>query len=339
MDPDDFERTNWRTMRAVVCTRYGPPDVLELRDVQKPVPKDDEVLIRIRATTVSAADCELRRLDFPSWVWVPMWLVLGILRPRQPVFGHELAGDVDAVGKDVRSLSKGDQVFAAVPIGRGAYAEYICLRENPEAGAITTMPANLTYEEAAAVPYGGGEASEFLRKANVRSGQRVLINGAGGSFGTFAVQLAKVLGAHVTAVDSTPKLEMLRAIGADRVIDYSQEDFTDGPETYDVIFDVVRNTPSGRMVRMLNENGCLLLANPGFRQLVRAWRASRRSEKRVVIGASSGTSEDLAHLRDLIEAGKLRPVVDRSFPLEQMAEAHRYAESGQKLGNVVVTVA
>ena len=326
-------------MRAVVCTGYGPPDVLELRDVQKPVPKDDEVLIRIRATTVSAADCELRRLDFPSWVWVPMWLVLGILRPRQPVFGHELAGDVDSVGKDVRSLSKGDQVFAAVPIGRGAYAEYICLRENPEVGAITTMPANLTYEEAAAVPYGGGEASEFLRKANVRSGQRVLINGAGGSFGTFAVQLAKVLGAHVTAVDSTPKLEMLRAIGADRVIDYSQEDFSDSPETYDVIFDVVRNTPSGRMVRMLNENGCLLMANPGFRQLVRAWQASRGSEKRVVVGASSGTSEDLAHLRDLIEAGKLRPVVDRSFPLEQMAEAHRYAESGQKLGNVVVTVA
>ncbi len=324
-------------MRAVVCTGYGPPDVLELRDVVRPVPKNDEVLVRIRATTVTAADCELRRFDLPSWVWVPMRLWSGIRRPRQPVFGHELAGDVDSVGKDVGSLRRGDRVFAATGIGLGAHAEYICLRENPEDGAITTMPANLNCEEAAAVPYGAGEASEFLRKADVRSGQRVLVNGAGGSFGTFAVQLAKVLGAHVTAVDSAPKLEMLRAIGAHRVVDYSQDDFTDSPETYDVIFDVVRNTPSGRMVRMLTENGCLLMANPGFLQLIGAMWASRGTRKRVVFGASSGTSEDLAHLRDLVEAGKLRPVIDRRFPLEQMAEAHRYAETGQKLGNVVVT--
>jgi NADPH:quinone reductase-like Zn-dependent oxidoreductase len=326
-------------MRAIVCTGYGPPDVLQLRDVVKPVPKDNEVLVRIRATTVGAADCELRRFDFPSWVWVPMRLGFGIRRPRQRVLGQELAGDVDSVGKDVRSLRKGDRVFAATGIGLGAYAEYICLRENPQTGAIATMPANLSYEEAAAVPYGGGEALEFLRKGNVRSGQRVLVNGAGGSFGTFAVQLAKILGAHVTAVDSAPKLEMLRAIGADRVIDYSQEDFTDSPETYDVIFDVVRNTPAGRMVRLLTENGCLLMANPGFLQLVRALWAKRGSKKRVVFGASSGTNEDLAHLRDLVEAGKLRPVIDRRFPLEQMVEAHRYAETGQKLGNIVVTIA
>jgi NADPH:quinone reductase-like Zn-dependent oxidoreductase len=201
------------------------------------------------------------------------------------------------------------------------------------------MPANLGYEEAAAVPYGGGEALQFLRKANVRSGQRVLVNGAGGSFGTFAVQLAKVLGAHVTAVDSAPKLEMLRTIGADRVIDYAQEDFTEGPETYDVIFDVVRGTPSARMVRMLTENGCLLMANPGFLQIVRARWASRGSGKRVSISGSSGTSEDLAYLRALVEAGRLHPVVDRRFPLEHMVEAHRHAESGQKLGNVVVVVA
>src|SRR5450759_3093885 len=221
----------------------------------------------------------------------------------------------------------------------GSPAEYICLRESPQTGAIATMPATVGYEEAAAVPYGGGEALQFLRKANVRSGQRVLVNGAGGSFGTFAVQLAKVLGAHVTAVDSAPKLEMLRAIGADRVIDYSQEDFTDSPQTYDVIFDVVRNTPSGRMVRLLTENGCLLMANPGFSQIVRARWASRGSKKRVVLGASSGTSEDLAYLRGLVEAGRLHPVIDRRFPLERMVEAHRYAETGQKLGNVVVVVA
>lgn len=326
-------------MRAIVCTDYGPPDVLRLRDVVKPVPKDNEVLVRIRATTVSAADCELRRFDFAAWIWVPIRLAFGIRRPRQPVLGHELAGDVDSAGKDVGSLRKGDRVFAATGIGLGAYAEYICLRENPQTGAIARMPANLSYEEAAAVPYGGGEALEFLRKASVRSGQRVLVNGAGGSFGTFAVQLAKVLGAHVTAVDSAPKLEMLRTIGADRVIDYAQEDFTDSPDTYDVIFDVVRDTPSGRMVKMLTDNGCLLMANPGFLQIVRARWAARGSKKRVSFAASGPTSEDLAYLRGLVEAGKLRPVIDRRFPLEEMVEAHRYAETGQKRGNIVVIVA
>ena len=325
-------------MRAAVCTGYGPPDVLRLRDVPRPVPRVVEVLVRIRATTVSAADCEIRRFDFAPWIWVPIRLAFGIRRPRQPVLGQELAGDVEWVGKDVRSFGKGDRVFAATGIPLGAHAEYICLRERPQTGAIATMPANLDYAEAAAVPCGGGEALLFLRKADVRSGQRVLVNGAGGSFGTFAVQLAKVLGAHVTAVDSAPKLEMLRAIGADRVIDYSQEDFTDGSETYDVIFDVVRDTPSGRMVRSLNENGCLLMANPGFLQIVRARWASRRSKKRVSFTASSGTGEDLVYLRGLIEEGKLRPVTDRRFPLEQMAEAHRYAETGQKLGNIVVIV-
>lgn len=326
-------------MRAIVCTDYGPPEVLRLRDVRKPVPKDDEVLIRIRATTVSAADCELRRFDFAPWIWVPIRLAFGIRRPRRPVLGQELAGDVESIGKDVRSLRTGDRVFAATGIGLGAHAEYICLRENPATGAIATMPANLTYEEAAALPYGGGEALEFLRKATVRNGQRVLVNGAGGSFGTFAVQLAKVLGAHVTAVDSVSKLEMLRTIGADRVIDYAQEDFTASPETYDVIFDVVRNTPSGRMVRRLTESGCLLMANPGFLQIVRARWAARGSGRRVSFAASGPTSEDLAYLRGLVEAGRLHPVIDRRFPLEQMVEAHRRAESGQKLGNVVIVVA
>ncbi len=326
-------------MKAVVCTDYGPPDVLQLRDVPKPVPKDHEVLVRIRATTVSAADCELRRFDFAPWIWLPMRLGFGIRRPRRPVLGQELAGDVEAVGKEVRSFKEGDRVFAATGIGLGAYAEHICLLENPQTGAIATMPGNLDYAEAAAVPYGGGEALVFLRKAGVRSGMRVLVNGAGGSFGTFAVQLAKVLGAHVTAVDSAPKLEMLRTIGADRVIDYSREDFTDSPETYDVIFDVVRGTPSARMVRSLTENGWLLMANPTLLQIVRARWAARGSKKRVSFTASRLTGEDLAYLRGLVEAGRLHPVIDRRFPLEQMVEAHRYAESGQKLGNVVVVVA
>jgi NADPH:quinone reductase-like Zn-dependent oxidoreductase len=326
-------------MRAIACTDYGPPDVLQLRDLPKPVPKDDEVLVRIRATTVSAADCELRRFDFAPWIWLPMRLGFGIFRPRRRVLGQELAGDVESVGRKVTSFATGDRVFAATGIGLGAHAEYICLREKPQTGALTRMPANLGYEEAAAIPYGGGEALGFLRKANVRSGQRVLVNGAGGSFGTFAVQLARDLGAHVTAVDSAPKLEMLRAIGADRVIDYAREDFTDSPETYDVIFDVVRGTPSARMVRRLTENGWLLMANPGFLQIMRARWAARGSKRRVSIAGSGGSSEDLAHLRGLVEAGRLHPVIDRRFPLEQMVEAHRYAESGQKQGNVVVTVA
>ncbi len=326
-------------MRAMVCTGYGTPDVLRLRDVPKPAPRDDEVLIRIRATTASAADCEIRRFDFPPWLWLPIRLWFGIRRPRRPVLGQELAGDIEEVGKDVRSFKKGDRVFAATGIGLGAYAGYICLREHPRTGAIATMPAALGYDEAATVPYGGGEALGFLRKGKVGSGQRVLVNGAGGSFGTFAVQLAKDLGAHVTAVDGAAKLEMLRAIGADRVIDYAQEDFTDGSETYDVIFDVVRGTPSGRMVRSLSETGCLLMANPGFLQIVRARWASKGSTKRVSFAASSGTSEDLKHLRGLVEAGRLHPVIDRRFPLEQLAAAHRYAESGQKVGNVVVVVA
>jgi len=325
-------------MRAVVCTDYGPPDVLRVRDVPKPVPKDDEVLVRIRATTVSAADCELRRFDFAPWIWLPMRLAFGIFRPRRRVLGQELAGDVEAVGRKVRSFTKGDRVFAATGIGLGAHAEYICLREHPPTGAMATMPANLDYGEAAAIPYGGGEALGFLRKANVRSGQRVLVNGAGGSFGTFAVQLAKILGAHVTAVDSAPKLEMLRALGADRVVDYAREDITAGPETWDVIFDVVRGTPSRRMARSLTENGWLLMANPGFLQIIRARWASRGSGKRVSISGSSGTRDDLAYLRDLVEAGRLHPVVDRRFPLEQMVEAHGYAETGQKLGNVVIVV-
>jgi NADPH:quinone reductase-like Zn-dependent oxidoreductase len=288
---------------------------------------------------VSAADCELRRFDFPGWVWLPVRLWFGLLKPRVRVFGQELAGEIEETGKDARSFKKGDRVFAATGMGLGAHAEYICLPETPMGGAMARMPSNLSFEEAAAVPYGGGEALQFLRKANIQSGQKVLINGAGGSFGTFAVQLAKCFGAQVTAVDSTLKLDMLGSLGADQVIDYTRADFTDSQETYDVIFDVVRNSPSRRMVRSLRENGTYLTANPGFAELMLSLRTSMTGKKKVILGVQSGTNKDLEYLRDLIEAGKLRPVVDRQFPLEQTAEAHRYAESGQKKGNVVITIA
>jgi len=326
-------------MKAIFCTQYGPPDVLQVREVEKPTPKPNEVLIRIHATTVSAADCELRRFDFPGWVWLPVRLWFGLLKPRVRVFGQELAGEIEETGEEARSFKKGDRVFAATGMGLGAHAEYICLLETPMGGAMARMPSNLSFEEAAAVPYGGGEALQFLRKANIQSGQKVLINGAGGSFGTFAVQLAKCFGAQVTAVDSTLKLDMLRSLGADHVIDYTRADFTDSQETYDVIFDVVRNSPSRRMVRSLRENGTYLTANPGFAELMLSLRTSMTGKKKVILGVQSGTNKDLEYLRDLIEAGKLRPVVDRQFPLEQTAEAHRYAESGQKKGNVVITIA
>jgi NADPH:quinone reductase-like Zn-dependent oxidoreductase len=326
-------------MKVIVITDYGPPDVLHIREVEKPTPKHNEVLIRIHATTVSAADCEIRRFDFPGWIWLPVRLWFGIRKPRISILGQELAGEVEAIGKDVRSFKKGDRVFAATGMRLGAYAEYICLPEVPEGGAIAPMPSNISYEEAASVPYGGGEALQFLRKGNIRSGQKILINGAGGSFGTFAVQLAKVFGTYVTAVDSTSKLDMLRSIGADQVIDYTQESFIDRNETYDVIFDVVRNSPSRRMIKTLKENGCYLTANPDYSQLILSLLTPMISSKRVVIGVPSGTNENLAFLGSLIEAGKLRPIVDRSFPLEQMAEAHRYAESGQKKGNIVISIA
>jgi NADPH:quinone reductase-like Zn-dependent oxidoreductase len=326
-------------MRAAVCTGYGPPEVVRIRDLPKPVPGDDGILVRVRATTVSAADCELRRFDFAPWIWLPIRLAFGIRRPRQPVLGQELAGDVEAVGRNVTSLGVGDRVFATTGVPLGAHAEYVCLREHAATGTIARMPPGLDYAEAAAVPYGGGEALTFLRKADVQRGQRVLVNGAGGSFGTYAVQLAKALGAHVTAVDRGSKLAMLRTLGADRVIDYAQEDVSAGGETFDVIFDIVRGTPSARMVRLLTGNGWLLMANPGFLQIVRAKWATRGTGKQVSFSGSSGSNEDLAYLGGLVRAGQLQPVIGRRFTLEQIVDAHKYAESTEKLGNVVVLVA
>jgi NADPH:quinone reductase-like Zn-dependent oxidoreductase len=325
-------------MKAVICTAYGPPDVLQLVEVEKPVPKDGQVLIRIHATTVTRADCELRRFTFPAWVWLPLRLFFGVFKPRVKVLGQEFAGEVEAVGKDVTSFAPGDRVFGTTGIGLGAYAEYICLREQPEGGALAKVPAKTTYAEAAPVPYGGTEALRFLRKGNIQRGQKVLIIGAGGSFGTFAVQLAKNFGAEVTAVDSAGKLEMLRSIGADHVIDYATQDFAESGEVYDLIFDVVCRVPLSRHLRALRPNGRCLLANPQTSHLIRGVWSSMTSSKKVTIGAEGGTKEDLAFLAELIESGKLRPVIDRRFSLDEIVEAHRYAETEQKKGNIVIEV-
>jgi len=322
-------------MKAIVYTKYGPPDVLQLKEVQKPTPKDNEVLIKVHATTVTKGDCEIRSPKIPNLIWLIVRIYFGLIKPRKKILGAYLAGEIESIGKDVKRFKKGYQVFASSGAGFGAYAEYICL---PEEGTLAIKPANMTYEQAAAVPM-GLDALHYLRKGNIQSGQKVLINGAGGSIGTFAVQLAKYFGAKVTGVDSTKKLDMLRSIGADQVIDYTQEDFSKSGETYDAILDVVGKSSFSRSVRSLKQNGRYLLANPGgLSQMVRGLWTSLTSSKKVICEFASYKTEDLIFLKELIEAGKIKSVIDRRYPLEQTAEAHRYVEKGHKKGNVVITL-
>ncbi len=323
-------------MRAIVWPKYGPPDVLQLKVVETPTPKDDEVLIKVVAATVFAGDCEMRGFNFPISFWLPLRLMFGLRKPKRKaqILGQELAGVIDAVGQDVTQFKKGDQVFA--PAERfGAYAEYICI---PAAKTIVRKPSNMSYEEAATVPVGGLNALHFLRKGNVQTGQKVLINGAAGSIGTFAVQIAKIFGAEVTAVDSTSKLDMLRSIGADQVIDYTQEDFTRNGKTYDVIIDVVGKSSYSRSLKSLNENGRYILGNPRFAGLFKGLWTSLTSSKKVIAPLTGYKTENLVYLKDLIEAGQMRTVIDRRYPLEDIVEAHRYVETGQKTGHVVITV-
>jgi NADPH:quinone reductase-like Zn-dependent oxidoreductase len=328
-------------MKAIVWTKYGPPDVLELREVDKPSPEDNELLIKIYATTVTAGDCEMRSLKFPIYLNLAMRLWRGLLKPREnSILGTELAGEIEAVGKDVKGFKKGDQVFGSAGMDFGANAEYICLPDEPGEmeGGVTIKPANMTYEEAATVPFGGRDALHFLRLGNVHSGQKILINGAGGSIGTYAVQLAKHFGAEVTAVDSTAKLDMLRSIGAEYVIDYTQEDFTKNGVIYDVIFDVVGTVSFSRSAKSITQSGTYLLANPVGSQMVLGPWTRMTSSKKVVMQTTTGTIEDLVFLRGLIEEGKIESVIDRAYPLEQIVEAHKYVETGDKEGNLVITV-
>ena len=299
-------------MKAMVWTEYGPPEVLQLKEVETPTPKDKEVLVRIYATTVTAGDCEQRSLTLPILHRLLMRAYVGLKRPKRiTILGMDVAGEIEAVGKDVKLFQAGDQVFAATGfVGMGANAEYICLPEEPEKGALALKPANMTYEEAAAVPVGGLEALHFLRQGNIQIGQKVLINGAGGTIGTFAVQLAKYFGAEVTGVDSTSKLDMLRSIGADQVIDYTQEDFTKSGKIYDFILDVVGKSSYSGSIRSLKQNGRYLIANPRPSQMVRGRWTSMRSSKKVIVGAASEKTEDLIFLKELIEAGKMKLVID-----------------------------
>jgi NADPH:quinone reductase-like Zn-dependent oxidoreductase len=330
-------------VKAIVMTRFGPPDVLQLQEVAKPAPRENEVLIRIHATTVFAADCELRGLKFPvvfrPIVRLGVRIFLRRRKERNLILGQEVAGEIEAVGKEVTRFREGDQVFGWTGLRMGGYAEYICL---PEKGMLAIKPPNLTYEEAASVPVGGIDAVYYLRMANIRRGERVLINGAGGSIGTLAVQLARHFGAEVTAVDSTEKLEMLRSIGADHVVDYTREDFTKKGETYDVIFDVVGKSPFARSVRSLTPNGRYLINNARLSKLIRGPSVARRSSKQVIIWqARTGSqyADSLSFLRKALEEGTIKPIIDRCYPMEQIVEAHRYVDAGHKKGNVVITVA
>ena len=327
-------------MKAIVWTRYGPPEVLQLQEVETPVPKDNEVRVKIHATTVTAGDCEVRSLKMPLWLRLPMRVYAGLRRPvRLTILGQEMAGEVESVGKRVTRFKVGDPVFGAPGFGLGCYAEYICLPEAGEDAVLAAKPANMSFEEAAAIPFGGLEALHFLRKARIQEGEQILVNGGGGSIGTFGVQLAKYYGAEVTAVDSTAKLDMLRSIGADRVIDYTQADFTQSGETYDVIFDAIGKSPYGPSMQALKPNGRYVLANPRPSHLLRGLFSSTAGDKRVISGATVRKTEDLLFLKQLIEAGVLRTVIDRTYPLEQTAEAHRYVETGRKKGNLVITIA
>ncbi len=313
-------------MKAVVCAGYGPPDVLRLQQVEKPVPEDHEVLIKVHATTVHRGDVRIRSFDVPRGQRLMARLVLGFIRPKNPILGMELAGEVESVGKDVTLFKPGDQVFGFTGWGLGAYAEYACVREKPRRsvtrdGMLAVRPANMTLQEAAAgVATGGATALRILRKANIQRGQKVVIYGASGSIGTYAVQLAKSFGADVTGVCSSANLEMVRSLGADRVIDYTQQDFTEGDETYDVVFDAVGKLPASRAKRSLRKMGVYLNVN-------------RDS------GSGGGSPQDLLFLKELIETGKVRTVIDRRYPLEDIVEAHTYVEKGHKKGHVVVTVA
>lgn len=302
-------------MKAIVATQYGGPEVLQLKEIEKPTPKDNEVLIKVHATTVTAADFRMRSFTVPAAVWIPARLALGITKPRQPIFGSELAGVVEAVGKDVTRFKVGDQIFASTLTENfGGYAEYKCM---PEKAMMAIKPANVSFEEAAALPIGATTALRLLRKGKIQRGQKVLIYGASGSVGTYAIQLAKYFSAEVTGVCSTSNLELVKSLGADHVIDYTKEDLTATEERYDVIYDTLGKLSKSQAAKLLAPNGTFV-------------SMAKLDTKE--------SMDNLIFIKELIEKGEIKAVIDRSYPLENIVEAHRYADTGRKKGNIVITV-
>lgn len=322
-------------MKAVVCTRYGAPEVLEIRELKKPFPKDNEVLIKIHATTVTVADFRVRSFTIPLSFWIPARLMLGITKPRKAILGIELAGEIEALGKDVTRFKKGDQVFAATLPDFGCYAEYNCI---PEDGVIAIKPSNVTYEVAAAIPVGALTALHYLRIANIKKGQKVLVYGASGSVGTYAVQLAKHFGAEVTGVCSSANLSMVKSLQADKVLDYTASNFIDSLEMYDITLIAIDQFSFSNSMKSLKKNGVYLnVTTPvkSFEMLL----TSIISSKKIIVGQSPPKKfEDLLFLKKLVEDGVLKPVIDRTYGLDEIVEAHRYVEQGHKKGNVVIKV-
>jgi NADPH:quinone reductase-like Zn-dependent oxidoreductase len=304
-----------KPMKAMVCTKYGSPDVLQLQEVEKSMPKSNEVLVKVHATTVTAGDLRVRAFNSPFLLWIPMRLVLGLTKPRKPILGVELAGEIETIGKNVTRFKKGDQVFALTGMNFGAHAEYVALSED---GLMAIKPANVTYEDAASVLYGGTTVLYFLRKANIQSGQKVLIYGASGTVGTIAIQLAKYFGAEVTAICSAGNFELVKSLGADQVIDYTNEDFTTRDERYDIIFDAVGKVSKSKCKKALTTKGSYVTVDGQ--------------------GIAKIRNEDILFLQELMAAGKLKSVIDRRYRLEQIPEAHRYAETGRKKGSLVITL-
>lgn len=330
-------------MKAIVYTEYGPPDVLQLKEVERPAPKDDEVLIRVHATPVSFGEIKARNFTFSArefWLPLPLYplarIGFGYSKPKKQILGSELSGEIESVGGDVTRFKKGDQVFGFVGDSFGANAEYLCM---PQDGVLAIKPANMSYEQAAAVPFNAVTALVFVRdKGKIQSGEKVLINGASGGIGQFAVQLAKYYEAEVTGVCSTGKTAFVKSLGADHVIDYTREDFTKNGETYDLIFDTARVTSYSKYRSSLKPNGRYLLAVFGMREVGQMLWTSMTGSRKVICAMAPTRREDLDFLTELIEAGKLEAVIDRTYPLEQIVEAHRYVEAGRKKGNVIITV-
>jgi len=319
-------------MKAITYYRYGPPEVLQLEDVELPTPRANEVRIKIGATAITKGDCELRSPEIPSLVWFIVRVFFGFRKPRKKILGAYLAGEVDAVGTAVQRFKKGDRIFGTTGPKFGAYAQYVCL---PESEALTTLPPNLTYADAAPLAL-GLDGVHFLRKAKIKNGDKVLINGAGGGIGTYALQIAKYHGAEVTAVDSSDKLDMLRSIGADAVIDYTQGDFSKNGATYDIVFDVIGQVSCARNLSLLKPRGRYISANPELIHLMRGLWTSISSSKKVMTGLAGGSQEDLDFLRQLAEAGQLKTIIDSTFAPEQMVAAHHYVETETKKGNALL---
>lgn len=323
-------------MRAVVHTRYGPPEVLQLREIEKPAPKDDEVLVRVHAATVHTGDCEIRRFQIMPFFWVPLRLLWGVRSPRgTKILGQEVAGVVEAVGANVTRFKAGDEVIATTGMGMAGYAEFVCLSEER---AMVRKPKNISFEEATVIPVAGQNALHFLRLADIQPDQEVLIYGSSGSIGTIAVQLAKHMGAEVTAVCSTAKIDRVKSLGADHIVDYTREDFSAGGRSYDVFFDTIGKSSFTKAMSVVREGGAYIQANPSVSDMLRGPIAARRQHKRVILKFAGDSNDDLAYLAGLVEAGVLSPVVDRTYPLHEAVEAHRYTEEGRKWGNIVLSM-